>query len=471
MESEPTKPQILRQALHLLDGLAFDSDLEVVQDSGDVLLLLISTWRKKVTPEEARDLIVERVRQALLYCVKYEDVYRRLNGNKAFWYLILADWNSVHETSPFPPASIQKVISLFVGARRRYEAELSSSDKASFSGIAINVRLTMFVDRWIAIVDDVNIAMAERASRSLPSLKPPKGVDASTLGSRTWPPTHFSAVDIAIIGQAAIREKVFGIDHLHKVEDKNIPVYPTDQSPPLDVRSYLCWMTLEETKPRSPIALFPAPVAFMSDNQRCEWYLPTGHKSRSYATVDEFIDYAHEEFKTTVAGTMQKRKHVMGLFTPWFFEKEWLTATAQEKDQPIPTVWQGSCYRAGMVISLTRIRRVHGRQTCRLLIFKPDQPHYWRPSQPSERRKKQDAWVGGLVNKLRRHFQLEEGWIGGRSQHHYGPSLDERPVTADTIEISCEIIQEILMNNSWLPTTEVKLREREFILMNLPRIE
>lgn len=437
----------------------------MAKDSGDVLLPLIATSRKELTPEEARDLILERVRQAFLYSVKYEDVYRRLNGNKAFWYLILADWNSVHDTSPFPPASIEKLISLFVGARRRYEAEPSPS------GSTANVRLTMFIDRWITIIDNVNVAMVERASRRPASLKPPKNVDASTLGSRTWPPAHFGALDVAIIGQAAIREKVFDIDYLHKVEDENMPVYPTDQSPPLEVRSYLSWMALEETKPRSPIALFPAPVAFMGDKERCEWYLPTGHKSRFYATVNEFIDYAHDEFKTTVAGTMQKRRHVIGLLTPWFFEKEWLAATAQERDQSIPTVWQGSCYRAGMMIALTRLRRHHNRQTCRLVIFKPGQPHYWRPSQPSERSEKQNAWVEDLVEKLRHHFQLAEGWIGGRSQHHYGPSLDERSVTADSVESSSEIMQEVMLDVSTLPTTEEKLREREFERMNLPDID
>ncbi|KAI1773957.1 hypothetical protein F4818DRAFT_452519 [Hypoxylon cercidicola] len=429
-------------------------------DLRDVLLPFVPS-RKKTTPEEARDVIFETVRQAFLVTVKYEDVYRRLSGNKAFWYLILADWNSAHEASPFPAASVEKLIALFVAARRRYEAEPSSSGAA-------NIGLTMFIDRWIHIIDDVNVAKAARASRKLPSLKPPKDVEPETLGSRTWPPAHFSAFDIAIMGQAAIREKVFGVDHLHKVDEEAMPTYPTDQSPPLDVRRFLCGVSLEETKPRSPVSLFLAPVAFMSDEIRREWYLPTGHKSRLYATVDEFINYAHEEFKTTAAnatGVVGVKQHVIGLLTPWFFEKEWLISTAQERDQPIPIVWQGACFRAGMMVCLTRLKRVDDHQACRLVLFKPGPPYYWRPAQPSDRREKQESWIRELRQKLKHHFRIAETWIGGRAERHHGPSLEQRPVTADSVETSCEIIEEMKISNGTVPNTKENLLERGFELI------
>ncbi|KAI6093291.1 hypothetical protein F4821DRAFT_276836 [Hypoxylon rubiginosum] len=485
-----TKSQLLRRALLLLDGLTFESTLTVSKDYGDVLLPLVIT-KQVVTKfddiilEQVASSILEPVRQVFLYCVKYEDVYRRLRGDMAFYYLILADWNSAHEASPLPAASLEKLISLFVGARRRFEAgsvaaedegsgeeeeedeedEEKEADDAGPPGVAArpsgpNVRLTMFIDRWIAIIDDVN---ASRASRRPPSLKAPAGVDAaSTLGARTWPPAHFNAVDVAIMAQTAVREKVYGIDHMHKVEEDQMPTYPHDQTTPLDVRKFLAWMSLEETAPRSPTSLFLAPVAFMGDEDRQKWYLPTGHKSRLYATVDEFISYAKVAFKSTAADAIGSKKHVIGLLTPWFFETEWLTAKAQEQDQAIPTVWQGQCFRAGTVVCLTRLMRVGDRHTCRLLLFTPDKPHYFRPSQPSDRINQQEAWLKTLAGKLKDNFQIEEGWFGGRAQNHYGPSLAERPVTADSVESSSEIIQEIMMDVAKLPTDETQLRERDF---------
>ncbi|KAI1767623.1 hypothetical protein GGR53DRAFT_463309 [Hypoxylon sp. FL1150] len=513
-----TKTQLLRQALPLLDGLTFESALEVSKDYGDVLLPLIVAKPPNFSLEQARIAITEAMRQVFLWCVKHEDVFRRLSDDQAFYFVILADWNSAHLASPFPPASIEKLVSLFVGARRRFEAERSSSeaeeggeevgdadyddeekeveeeeekdeeedeekdeedeeydggdeddeeggDASGSSGAAApaapsvpNTGLTMFIDRWIAIIDDV---MASRATRRPANLNPPAGVDAiSTLGSRTWPPAHFSAVDVAIMAQAALRKKIFGIDHMHKVDEDDMPTYPHDQTPPLDVRSFLCWMALEETGPRSPTSLFLAPIGFMEEEDRREWYLPTGHKSRLYATVDEFIGYAHEAFKTPAGGAM--KFHAVGLLTPWFFSTERVAAMAQDQDQPIPTVWQGQCFRAGSVAVLTRLRRVGERHTCRLMLFTPGQPHYFRPSQPSDRIDQQEAWLKKLARKLAAGFQIDEAWAGGRAQNHYGPSLAERPVTADSVESSSEILQEIMMDVAKLPTDEAALKKRGF---------
>ncbi|KAI0175540.1 hypothetical protein GGR52DRAFT_317116 [Hypoxylon sp. FL1284] len=415
---------LAESVLGITPGLDFKDIASVLCDYGDALLPLTPDHTNQITIIEAHDIVIEKVRQAFLLILKYADVYRRINGNRAFWYLIFTEWNSVDKNSGFNPVIIEKLIRLFVDARSRHTSRHLPSN--------LGVGLITLIDRFIVMneISSLSHSVRSRARTKPPSLDPPESITASTLGSRTWPPAHFSVLDVAIMAPATTRAKIFGIDYQHKVDEANMPIYPTDQDAPLDVRNFLCWMSLEETRPNPRALLFLAPVAFMDDQARCEWYRPTGFKARHYATVDEFIEYAREKAKQDKPGTGRGlKRHVIALLTPWFFDAEELAAKATERGQPIPTIWEGECLRAGMMACLSQFwsfTRSGYRSTVRVLIFRPSSSLYPMSNPPPGRVKKQDDWLKEMKLKLENEFEVKKVWVGGRCLHHYGPTRDER---------------------------------------------
>ncbi|KAI1390313.1 uncharacterized protein F4822DRAFT_401526 [Hypoxylon trugodes] len=454
--------KFLKKALKHFDGFDFEDSVldQLAKDENSILKPLLPTTTK-ANPEEAMSMIQGRVNLAFLICVRNEDFYRRVRGDGAFYYLILADWNSEHQAAPFPPASIEKLINVFVVARRTHlvaESEVSrllqlkgNMTKFIWLQAPAENKLTSVVDRFIKIIDDVDSSIA---TRSVSSLKAPQGFD---MGS-TWPPVHFSPVDVAIMGEPTVRKALYGINHVSNGGAEKALIYPNDQHPPLDVRKYLCWLSLRETKPDSDVALFLAPIAFAGDQQRREWYKPTGHKSRYYAIIEEFLVYARGEFKKT---GKEEKQHVMGLLTPWFFDVNMVNAKALEKNEAIPLVWQKSCFRAGIMICLTKLKRDGPMWSCRLVLFRPGLPNYEKAAEPSDRRPKQNVWVEHLLKELGKHFVIIKGWIGGRAKHHV-PAPPERKVSADSVEVSCEIITEIMERPDTLPSERLEFLNRGF---------
>ncbi|KAI1400509.1 hypothetical protein F4819DRAFT_497318 [Hypoxylon fuscum] len=440
--------EVLRKALELLgDDLSFQSLAQVSKDPDGIFSPLLGMPEFHPTPEEARDKIIEQVRMAFLFCVKGGDVYHRVRGDKAFYHLIAADWNPA---TPSNAASIEKVVTLFVDARRRYLAHVSSEDEPTW-------KLTISIDQFIAIIDGVNSTVANRTPRTI---NPPRGVDASSL-DRIWPPPHFSPLDIAIMAEATTRKALFGVDHENKGGDDDLLEYPHDQRPPLYVRQYLSRLSLAETKPDSDIALFLAPVAFIDDEQRQLWHKPTGHKSRFYATVDEFLEYAKLEFRKT--GKNQKH-HVIGLLTPWFAGIDKVTSDAQKNDKPIPTWWQDRCLRSGMMVCVSRIEKDGFRWNYRVVVFKPNLPRRNEGVVVLEKWQEQlewEDWVTDLLDKTDERFRITEGFIGGRALHHV-PAPAGRHVRADQVELSCEIVTEMMEEPGTIPTTREQLYDRGF---------
>ncbi|KAI1098598.1 hypothetical protein F4804DRAFT_338065 [Jackrogersella minutella] len=436
--------QLLRRGVELLDGFTFDGAEKISEAPDNLFSLFVKTTIDSTTPEDIRDFIADRVVLFFTVCTRSEDVYRRLRGDQAFYYLILANWNSEILAAPLPPARIEELFNLFVTARRRYVAKNSSAKPSKAT-----VKLVRAVDCMITIVDDVD---SHAPTRRLPSLSL-EGSDTISV----WPPTHFNKIDVAMLAETATKKALFGIDHQNKMDEGDIPKYPHDQDVPLHVRHYLCWLALTHIKPGSKISLFLTPVAFTTDEKRQEWYKPTGHKSRFYATFNEFISYAHGEFKKTGKGAKQ---HVIGLFTPWFFEVD---ATMGKESAPL--IWQKSYPRSGTMVSITKIPRKSSYLTYRLVIFKPGLPHYPRAAEPPGRRAKQDAWIEELVKYVNNELNVAEGWIGGKSQGTY-IQLADRRVSADSVEVSCEIIEEIILNPNSLPTTDAEFLERGFQLMD-----
>ncbi|KAI1660156.1 hypothetical protein F4813DRAFT_351138 [Daldinia decipiens] len=372
-----------------------------------------------------------------LVCIKNKDVYIRVRGDESFYYLILSEWNPATLATPFAPALLGKLVSLFVGARRRYLSDEHSTEETT--------NLTTAIDGFITIVDQVDSTIE---TRRVPSLKAPKAFKVT----RPWPPDYFSKLDVAILGETTTRKALFGIDHENRGDEEDAPLYPHDQSLPLYVRKYLCWLSLTETMPESKGALFLAPIAFISDKQRQEWYRPTGHKSRFYATVNEFLGYAKVEFEKTGKGA---KHHVIGLLTPWFFDVEEVASAAAKRDEAIPIVWEKTCFRAGMVLCLSKFERDGYLWRIQLAMFKPGLPYYQSAAEPQSRQKKQDVWITELLKKVNEYFCVSRAWTGGKSQNHVSPP-SSRKVSADSVELSSEFITEIMEAPGVLPITAVE---------------
>ncbi|KAI1482516.1 hypothetical protein F4774DRAFT_416925 [Daldinia eschscholtzii] len=438
----------LRKALGLMKGLTFDSLGQLSKDSDGILTPFVTAGFDNVTPQEIHDAIATPVRMLFLVCVRSEDVYVRFRGDESFYYLIHSDWNSATSSSPLAPALLGKLVSLFVGARRRYLAggklpEETSSEETSLLANAI--------DRFTEAIDKVDSTMA---TRRLPGLKAPKDF----AGTRSWPPDFFSKLDVAILAETTIRKDLFGIDYQNKESKKYEPIYPHDQSLPLEVRKYLCWLSLTETNPYSKGALFLAPVAFISHKKRQEWYAPTGHKSRFYATVDELLNYAKIEFEKTGKGAKQ---HVMGLLTPWFFQVAEVKSQAEQKNHAIPTRWQNGCFRAGMVLCLSKLTQRGHHWGYQLALFKPGVPYYTAAAEPDNRKQRQALWIKELMDIVNVHFRIDQAWIGGRSLEHIKAPAS-RMVSADSVEVSNEFITEIMENPNVFPMTQAEYVERGF---------
>ncbi|KAI2619556.1 hypothetical protein GGS26DRAFT_572659 [Hypomontagnella submonticulosa] len=277
--------------------------------------------------------------------------------------------------------------------------------------------------------------------------------------TKPWPPAYFSPLDVAIMAETLTRERLYGLDYENKNQGKfDIePVYPNDQSHPQYVRKYLCWLALSETRPDSKIGLFLPPVAFIGNVQRQEWYLPTGHKSRYYATADEFLDYAKDQLYSS----KYSKDAVLGLLTPWFFDIPAVAASAKRKGRPIPTEWEHGCFRAGMMVCVAKIKPGSKVQ---LIYFKPVLPHYEGAAELAERLVKQNAWLDELTAKVEAKFKVAEGWIRGTARLHIKANPG-RKVPADSVESSCEIIEEIMQNPKTLPYMDKEFEERHFKLM------
>ncbi|KAI2780779.1 hypothetical protein F4815DRAFT_469078 [Daldinia loculata] len=426
--------KVLRKGLRLIDGLTFDSISQLSMDPDNILSPLITAGLSNATPEEVHEAIIHPIRMLFLVCIKNKDVYIRVRGDESFYYLLLSEWNPGTLATPFAPALLGKLVSLFVGARRRYLSDEHSTEETT--------NLTTAIDGFITTIDLVDSTIE---TRRVPSLTAPKGFKTI----RTWPPDYFSKLDVAILGETTTRKALFGIDHEKKGDKEDALLYPHDQSLPLYVRRYLCWLSLTETKPESKGVLFLAPIAFMSEQQRQEWYKPTGHKSRFYATVNEFLDYAKVEFEKTGKGA---KHHVIGLLTPWFFDVEEVASAAARREEAIPIMWEKTCFRAGMVLCISKFERDGHHWRYQLAIFKPSLPYYQNAAEPQSRQRKQDVWIRELLKKVNEYFYVTRAWTGGETQNHIGPP-SSRKVSADSVELSNEFITEIMETPSVLPIT------------------
>ncbi|KAI8965251.1 hypothetical protein F5Y11DRAFT_362257 [Daldinia sp. FL1419] len=461
--------RLLREGLRHINDLTFDLTGDPANYPDNILSPFITSGFENVDSKDVYAAIMIPVKTLFLVCINNKDVYVRLRGDDCFYYLILSEWNSSTLASLYTPALLSKLVSLFTCARRRYlvgecskkttkKAAKEASTEANTNTIldardGENVKLISAIDRFITIIDEVNSSIK---TRRVYSLKAP----ARKHSTRPWPPSHFNKLDVAIMAEKDTRKALFGVDSTH---GGNEPRYPHDQDSPLEVRKYLCWLSLTETKPDSKVVLFLAPIAFISHEKRQEWYGPTGHQSRYYATVEEFIDYAKVEFART---SVEAKQYVIGLLTPWFFDVEEVNLEAQKRGEAIPVWWKKNCFRAGMVLCLGKLRRAGLHWVYQLTLFKPENFYFTRVEEPTSRREKQGQWVAKLVDKLKDNFEVERGWVGGRPREHIEAPV-ARGVPADSVEVSNEFITEVMENQNMLPFTAAEHTKMEFERMEI----
>ncbi|KAI5923289.1 hypothetical protein F4810DRAFT_720412 [Camillea tinctor] len=449
---------ILEKAAQRLKGFKFEPGIPPFDEPDDIYAALVGSTEDEIPVIEARDLLETSITKLIRICLKYEDVYRRLRGHEAF-------------------CDISHLVSRFVGARRRYlanpdEDSDSSSDDShededdddGYYKEDDNPKvtyLTKVLDQYISTVDSVSTA---RPTRGVRTLTAPRDTDiaqrlrGTRLGAVVWPPGHYVDVDVAIMSEETIRRELFGISTRNKAFQE-APRFPHDQDPPLAVRKYLSWLSLTKKNSDSHCALFLAPVAFIDHGERQDWYEHTGHQARFYATIHEFLDYAHDEFEKT---SMDYKTHAICLLTPWFFDVDTFAKTASEDGKVVvPNVWEKTCFRAGMMLSLSKVELEDQRWHYRLVLFKPGPPTYPMAAQLSERRAMENDWVVDMLDCVDKRFQVVQGWTDGTAEFHEEPPSGRR-VGADSVEASCEIIEEIMVDISQLPTTEKRFLARGF---------
>lgn len=419
----------LKKGFKQLQGFSY-GDNKPIDLAEDFYFALINADTSQ--PDYSVPLVVSnltnRLTGLLKICSINEDVYRRLRGDKSFWSFVVAAWNPLH---PLAPEKVHLLVSFLLEARRRY----ISTPRVGNATI-----LTNAADALLKLVDEVK---SQGLQQPITSLNAPPAVSL-TPGGMIWPPVHFAGIDIAMMAIKGVREKIYALTSTSSPGPATAAAAtpaptPTRLDEPLAIRAHLAHLALTKIQPDAsiPTALYLAPVAFLNHSQRAAWYKTTGHKSRLYGTVPEFVEYAHK----ALSGSKNPKKHAVCLLTPWFFEPAAAKDMARERDIAIPTAWAKSCPRAGMALVITRLKRVYGKKTYRVVVFQPGPPRYPDAVEPLDRKEMQDAWVEKMLGVVDDGLDVKQGHIGGYMLRRYD-SGDKTP--EDSVELACEFVREVV---------------------------
>lgn len=317
----------------------------------------------------------------------------------------------------------------------------------------IRTKLTTAVDLFITLRGS-----AVATDRRVPynSLNRPvrNQADPAVDPDTTWPPAHFNKEDVAMLAQRDVRAKLYGVG---PEKPGKFPIFPTDQSPPLAIREYLAHLNLVNHQADADWAVFCAPIAFLDDTSRADWYKVTGHKSRFYATVSEFLKYA----KKRLTGKSAK-KFVTSVLTPWCFSIQQVASSAAEKGQAIPLAWEKTAFRTGMAMVIVRDITYPRRVYYKVVLFKPGRPHYVRAEEPQARRGLHEQWIEKLKDIVKEDLErISSGWIGGKLEGR--EEMPKRHVPPDSVELACAFVTEIIEEPRSMPMQSWELLDRKFV--------
>ncbi|KAK7919948.1 hypothetical protein PG985_007970 [Apiospora marii] len=398
-----------------------------------------------MTLDEITAALEERLFTLVTHATRGHDVFTRLRGHSAFYSILLSleearqrDYSDMQIAGTLPKSKLMLALDDLLG--------YLENDNA--------------LER-----DDHTITLKPQPSSRRSMLSGPSTNSGIRVAKNTiWPPVHLSSVNIAHLCQHDVHKDLYGITPQNL---GTAPTYPTDQSGPITVRRFLSYETLTKSKPSSSWALYPAPVAFLADQSRGDWYKVTGHQSRFYSTLAEFLDYAKQALRH------EATQRVLGLLTPWFYETGDVMALSNGH-LALPVTWEQMCFRSGMAIIVDKHEKTENGRAWKyqVVVFQPQAPRYPRaaPSGPI-RNEKRDQFVDQLFADIAGTLRPVSGrWIGGTLKpdgDNDGSSIDAATIAArgvqpDSVELSSALISELTEDPDSLATDAQSLSTRGF---------
>jgi hypothetical protein len=195
-----------------------------------------------------------------------------------------------------------------------------------------------------------------------------------------------------------MQQHLAGINWQNKAAMPNLPGENTE---PLGLRLFVSWLGLAHTTPGSTAALYLAPVAFMNNRERKDWYDASGQQSKLFGHTDDFLEYAAEAFRSG-------KQTVMGLFTPFFATlHDARSITNQGADSANSSGYSPrdvfnqhhKLCRFGCAVLIRHIQR-NGSQAIQVVLFCPWDRHQWIKEAREEYEWRLLLWKESLLNAV-----------------------------------------------------------------------
>ncbi|KAK8078613.1 hypothetical protein PG996_004783 [Apiospora saccharicola] len=411
-----------------------------------------------MTQGEITGALEARLTTLASHATQGHDVFTRVRGNSAFYVYIAYQMNPL---CPLSGADIESIFSSLLSARERALSVSQGAGNAQKSKLMIALDVILGLRRTAndqARHDHALVTVKPKALGRPSMLRGPNNNSGIVVGNNSpvWPPAHFSPLNVAHLCQQDVHLALFGITPESPGAE---PIFPTDQDNPIAVRRFLCYenLTKNKTVPATTWALYCAPVAFLDDGAREAWYVNTGHRSRFYSTLPEFIEYA----KGVLSSNTIER--VMCLLTPWFYDVNEVMALANG-ELALPVAWEKTCYRSGMAMLVEKDGKMEDGKTrqYKVVIFQPQAPRYPRATpRGADRGQKQHEFVGTVIRTIvGKMNHIASAWVGGTLQN--APDTNGREVSPDSVELSANFVSELTEDPSSLTIDPVSLSARHF---------
>ncbi|KAI1776478.1 hypothetical protein F4818DRAFT_439878 [Hypoxylon cercidicola] len=320
--------------------------------------------------EEVRSRVAGLIHRLFSICIEHITLFVQVRGGSQFWATVAEQWLVDVQTG-----DVEEIINVFIDARRRYEGSSTTY-------------LTQTVDQWM-----------------------------SQAAGGKWPSSHFNEREAILLNDPRIRHE------LMSDSSDQLPPLPTNLSPPIEVKKFLCLTALKNTTPATQSAIYLTPIAFTDDRDRHQWHNATGSLSEVYGTVGEFITYAQDCFAS------RGKDLVVGIFHSWAGTTHQINAAyntnsgGRRRDE----FWAQSCRRRSIVIAL---HKTSGQGGVEVKLFDPTialaggHPRLTMTSH---------VWKTDFLDQIQRSFP-GESWHGGRI---YWPMASLGVPLEDEVQVSC----------------------------------
>jgi hypothetical protein len=333
--------------------------------------------------DERKEEVGQQVISLFESMTEQGELYSLVGDHSSFWDQVARDWNTV---MPSEPQDARLVATAYITSRQAYGP----------ASIEVSTPVTTAVDNWLETVKQYEVVKSLR-TLTLSSKPLPTAVDSLVATLRglvisgptaAWPPQHFTAADVALISDRAIRELVHGVTPENQ---QQMPALPTSLSTPLSTKLFLVWTALTETTVSSTFKLFPAPLCNLTGSQRHHWRDTLNGQARAYGTIGNFVDFAKSAFAD------ESKTMVVGVITPWFgpaYGQLNAMASSQPPGASVDrlALWNANCPRLGMALVVGRTRTI-------------DEANPW-------------AYAMILYDPLRLDNALVEEWYIKSNMHH-----------------------------------------------------